>query len=196
MITTTINLLPWREERRKQQQQDFMIMLGAAAVVGALAGWMWYTSVSLQVDTQTARNQYIQKELTLLDGQIKEIKDLEQRRAELVSRMQTIQDLQNDRPSIVYIFDQIARTLPDGVYYTDIVRKGKSFTFKGVADSNTRISALMRNLNSSDWFQNPSLQTVDAVPGSDSSTFVLTAMQESPQKEDDAAAAGKNGGKK
>lgn len=195
MIATTINLMPWREERRKQQQQDFMIMLGVAAALGVLVWWVWTSSVSAQIEDQQGRNSYIEKELALLDGQIKEIKELETRRAELVARMDTIQKLQNDRPSIVYIFDQLARTVPNGVYYTEVVRQGGSFTIKGVAESNTRISALMRSLNESPWFADPSLQTVDAVAGSEASSFVLTVSQEAQESDQDKAAGGTAGGR-
>lgn len=191
MITTKINLLPWREERRKQQQQDFMIMLAASAIVGALVGWMWLTSVTAQVTTQTSRNDYINKELALLEEQIKEIKELEKRREELVGRMDTIQSLQNDRPSIVYVFDQLVRTIPDGVYYTSVERKGRSFIITGVADSNTRISALMRNLNDSPWFAGPSLQTVTALNDSEASAFTLTVQQEQQKSESDDDKGGK-----
>lgn len=195
MIATTINLMPWREERRKQQQQDFLVLLGAAAALGVLVWWIWTSSVSAQIEDQQGRNSYIEKELALLDSQIKEIKELETRRAELVARMDTIQKLQNDRPSIVYIFDQIARTIPDGVYYTEILREGTKFTIKGVAESNTRISALMRGLNESPWFTDPSLQTVNAVPGSEASSFVLTVSQEAQESGQDKAADGKAGGR-
>jgi type IV pilus assembly protein PilN len=196
MIATTINLMPWREERRKQQQQDFLILLGVAAALGALVWWVWTSTVSAQIDNQQGRNSYIEKELALLDSQIKEIKELETRRAELVARMDTIQKLQNDRPSIVYIFDQIARTVPDGVFYTDIERQGVNFTIKGVAESNTRISALMRSLNESPWFQDPSLQTVNAVADSEASSFVLTVTQEAQESAQDKAADNKAGGAK
>jgi len=195
MIATTINLMPWREERRKQQQQDFLVLLGVAAALGLLVWWAWTSAVSAQIEDQQGRNSYIEKELALLDGQIKEIKELETRRAELVARMDTIQKLQNDRPSIVYIFDQLARTVPNGVYYTEIARQGGAFTIKGLAESNTRISALMRSLNESPWFTDPSLQTVDAVPGSEASSFVLTVTQEAQESEQDKAAGGKAGGR-
>lgn len=178
MITTTINLLPWREKRRKQQQQDFMIMLAAAAAIGVLIWWMWSSSVSSDVEGQTGRNNYIKGQLTQLDEQIVEIKKLEERRAELVSRMEVIQNLQNDRPSIVYIFDQLVRAIPDGVFYTSITRKGPSFTIQGQAVSNTRISSLMRNLNESPWFVSPALETVTAVEDSEASNFVLRVSQE------------------
>jgi len=196
MITTKINLLPWREERRKQMQQDFLVLLGVAAALAVLVWFMWQTNVNGQIETQTSRNAYIKKELTLLEEQIKEIKELEQRREELVGRMETIQSLQNDRPSIVYLFDQLVRTVPDGVHYTSIERKGKSFTITGVAESNTRISALMRALNESPWFIGPSLQTVTAIKDSEASSFTLTVRQEEQQKEESSDAANKGGQKK
>lgn len=191
MITTTINLLPWREKRRKQQQQDFMVMLAAAAVIGLVIWWMWTGSLSADIDGQTGRNNYVKGQLTQLDEQIVEIKKLEERRAELVSRMETIQRLQNDRPSIVYIFDQLVRAIPDGVFYTSIARQGGSFTIQGEAESNTRISSLMRNLNESPWFVSPTLETVTAVKGSEASAFVLRVSQEAQDLQVDSKGGGK-----
>ncbi|PKM23172.1 MAG: pilus assembly protein PilN [Gammaproteobacteria bacterium HGW-Gammaproteobacteria-14] len=176
---TSINLRPWREERRQKQQLDFMIMLAVAAALAVVVFVLWNGAVGGQVTNQQERNRYIERELAQLDQQIKEISELESRRAELVSRMNVIQNLQNSRPFIVYIFDQLVRTLPDGVYYTSIERKGTEITIQGIADSNNRISALMRNLNESDWFRDPDLRTVTAAAdGSQSNSFVLTVRQE------------------
>lgn len=183
---TTINLLPWREARRKQQQQDFIIMLAVAAAIGIAVFFGWKMVVDSKVENQLSRNRYIERELAQLDQQIKEISELEKRRADLVSRMNVIQDLQNNRPYIVYMFDQLVRTLPDGVYYTSIERKGGIFTIAGVADSNNRISALMRNLNESDWFKDPDLRTVAAAGnGSEANIFTLTVSQELPNANKD-----------
>jgi len=191
---TTINLLPWREARRKQQQQDFIIMLAVAAAIGIAVFFGWKMVVDSKVENQLNRNRYIERELAQLDQQIKEISELEKRRADLVSRMNVIQDLQNNRPYIVYMFDQLVRTLPDGVYYTSIERKGGIFTIAGVADSNNRISALMRNLNESDWFKDPDLRTVAAAgDGSEANVFTLTVSQELPNANKDKEQQG--GGK-
>lgn len=191
---TTINLLPWREERRKQQQQDFIIMLAVAAAIGIAVFFGWKMVVDGKVENQLSRNSYIERELAQLDQQIKEISELEKRRADLVSRMNVIQDLQNSRPYIVYMFDQLVRTLPDGVYYTSIERKGGVFTISGIADSNNRISALMRNLNESDWFKDPDLRTVAATGnGSQENLFTLTVSQELPTANKDKEKEG--GGK-
>ncbi len=191
---TTINLLPWREARRKQQQQDFIIMLAVAAAIGVAVFFGWKMVVDSRVESQLSRNRYIERELTQLDQQIKEISELEKRRADLVSRMNVIQDLQNNRPYIVYMFDQLVRTLPDGVYYTSIERKGGVFTIAGIADSNNRISALMRNLNESAWFKDPDLRTVAAASdGSQANIFTLTVSQELPSANADKEKQG--GGK-
>ena len=162
---------------------------------------MWDSAVSSDIANQRSRNEYVEKELSLLESQIKEIKELEDRRAELVAQLGIIQDLQNSRPSIVYIFDQLVRTLPDGVYYKEISRQGREFTITGIAESNNRISSLMRNLNESAWFQNPVLKTVNAIgEDSEANSFVLTVAQESQQEigEGDgkkANGAGVGGGK-
>lgn len=185
-MTTTINLLPWREERRKQQQQEFIVMLVVAALLGGLLFWLWQGSVGQQTEDQRARNSHIQAKTAELDEKIKEIKELKQRRAELVARMEVIQSLQGNRPSIVYIFDQLVKTLPDGVYYNEIKRQGNLFTIKGLAESNNRISRLMRNLDQSDWFEEANLINVTAAEdGSDANSFMLTVKQTSSSSKEE-----------
>ncbi len=130
-MTTTINLLPWREERRKQKQHEFVAMLIFAAIVAGLIFWLWKGMVEGQIADQQSRNNHIQSAISKLDTQIKEIKELQRRRDELVARMKVIQELQGNRPTIVYVFDQMVRTLPDGVYYTTVERKGDSYTIEG-----------------------------------------------------------------
>ncbi|MQX52763.1 PilN domain-containing protein [Alcanivorax sediminis] len=179
-MTTTINLLPWREERRKQQQQEFVVMLVVAALIGGLLFWLWQGNVDQQINDQRARNSHIQAKTSELDEKIKEIKELKARRDELVARMEVIQSLQGNRPSIVYVFDQLVKTLPDGVYYNEISRKGMLFTIEGMAESNNRISRLMRSLDESDWFQEANLLNVTSMDdGSGLNSFVLTVKQSS-----------------
>lgn len=185
-MTTKINLLPWREERRKQLQQEFVAMLGFAAVLGVVVVFGWYSLKQNQIETQQLRNTFVEKEVAKLEEDIKEIERLEERRQELVERMKVIQELQGNRPSIVYVFDQLVRTLPDGVYYTSIKRSGKSFEIQGVAESNNRISRLMRNLDESVWFQNPNLLSVTAASeGGERNTFTLTVQQGTPREEEE-----------
>ncbi|HCE40627.1 PilN domain-containing protein [Alloalcanivorax profundimaris] len=194
-MTTTINLLPWREERRKQKQHEFVAMLIFAAIVAGLIFWLWKGMVEGQIADQQSRNNHIQSAISKLDTQIKEIKELQRRRDELVARMKVIQELQGNRPTIVYVFDQMVRTLPDGVYYTTVERKGDSYTIEGVAESNNRISRLMRNLDASDWFIEPNLLNVRALDpdnraeGEQANSFVLTVKQGSPRSEEEEEAA-------
>ena len=184
-MTTTINLLPWREERRKQQQQEFIVMLVIAAVIGFALFWFWQSSVNQQIADQRARNSHIEAKSAELDSKIKEIKELKARRDELVARMEVIQGLQGNRPAIVYVFDQLVKTLPDGVFYNQIKRVGETYTIAGVAESNNRISRLMRNLDESDWFQEATLQNVTALEdGSEANSFKLTVKQASANSQD------------
>lgn len=195
-MTTRINLLPWREKRRKRQQQEFMAMLGFAAVIGVFVAFGWQYVKQGQIDEQRARNTFINKEVVKLERDIKEIERLEERRAELVERMQVIQDLQGNRPSIVYVFDQLVRTLPEGVYYTFVSRSGKKFRIEGVAESNNRISRLMRSLDESVWFEEPNLLEVSALSGEDDgerNQFTLTVQQGSPGKADENGDDGEGG---
>lgn len=180
-MTTTINLRPWRDERRKQQKQEFIALLIAAAVLGVLIFWGWKSYVEGQVADQRTRNSHIQTRIATLDARIKEINEIRGRRDALISRMDVIQSLQGNRPTIVYVFDQLVRTLPDGVFYSSIQRRGDLYTFEGVAESNNRISRLLRNLDESDWFTAPALQKVVAMDdGSQANRFTLTVRQATP----------------
>lgn len=185
-MTTTINLLPWREERRKQLQQEFVASLILAAIVGGLIFWLWKGYVDQQIADQRTRNNHIETKTSQLNKKISEIKDLKERRAELVARMEVIQNLQGNRPTIVYVFDQLARTLPNGVYYSEVKKSGELFTFAGIAESNNRISRLMRNLEESSWFNSANLQNVSALDdGSEANSFRLTVKQSSPNNNDE-----------
>ena len=197
-MTTMINLLPWREERRKQRQHEFIAMLAFAALLAGLLFWLWKGMVEGQIADQQTRNNHIQSEIAKLDTQIKEINELQRRRDQRVARMKVIQELQGNRPTIVYVFDQLVRTLPEGVYYTLVERTGDSYRIEGVAESNNRISRLMRNLAASDWFVEPNLLNVNALDeserggadGADSAqanTFALTVKQGSPRSDDEEA---------
>ncbi|MBZ2189296.1 PilN domain-containing protein [Alcanivorax sp. JB21] len=184
MRTTHINLLPWREERRKQRQVEFIVLLVVAAAAAVLVWMFWQSSVQSAITDQNARNRHIEKEISELDQRISEIQELEQRRSELVERMRVIQELQGNRPTIVYVFDELVRKLPDGVYFTEVRRVGALYTITGVAESNNRISRLMRNLGDSPWFTDPTLISVAAVEAnSQANRFTLTARQGSPRSE-------------
>ena len=160
-----INLLPWRDEQRKERKLKFMVAMGAAAV-GALvvtgAVYLLYTGM---VDAQDSRNELLTQQIKHLDRQIEEINDLEQTKAQFIARMQIIEKLQRSRPEIVHLFDQIVKTLPDGVYLTGVTQTGEHLKFSGVAQSSTRVSAFMRNIDASQWMKNPTLEVIQADAG-------------------------------
>lgn len=152
-----INLLPWRDELRKRREKEFII----TAVIAALLMGGVVLGVHLHYESRIAyqeqRNQFIETEIAALDKKIKEIEDLKKERDSLIARTQVIQALQSGRPEIVHVFDELVTTLPDGVYYTKVTQKGRSLNLQGVAQSNARVASLMRSLEASKWFDNPSL---------------------------------------
>ena len=160
-----INLLPWREQRREQQRKEFLVILGSVAAAGLLAALIGHLLINGQIDYQNERNQYLKTHIAALDKQVAEIKELQARRNQLIDRMKVIQDLQGTRPLIVRIFDEIVRTLPDGVYFRGMERTGQQITLRGTAESNNRVSSLMRRLDASEWFSEPTLKGVKANPG-------------------------------
>jgi type IV pilus assembly protein PilN len=136
------------------------------------------------VEQQNARNQFIKDKIAVLDQQIAEIRDLRQKREQLLARMRVIQDLQGNRPVIVRVFDELVRTLAKGVYFTSAKLDGKNLSIDGTAESNNRISTLMRNLNGSEWFENPNLKGIkeNTAAGAQASNFQLTVTQTSPKQ--------------
>lgn len=161
-----INLLPWREELRKERQKNFGIAAVAAVIVGA--GVVWYANATLErfVEHQKGRNRMLASEIKSLDERIEEIQALEQTKDRLIARMQIIEELQRSRPEIVHLFDELVRTLPEGVYLKSVKQTGERISIKGVAQSSTRVSAYMRNIDSSPWLADPGLDVVETVEGS------------------------------
>lgn len=175
-----INLLPWREARRQERKKQFLVGLGATVVGAALAVLLWDVMVNAQIDYQQSRNQHLRTHIALLDQKVAEIRDLQRKRNQLVERMRVIQALQGNRPVIVRLLDQLVRTVPDGVFYTSLETKANVVSIEGVAESNNRVSSLMRRLDASDWLENPSLDAVQAAPeyGEQATTFKLTVNLE------------------
>lgn len=179
-----INLLPWREQLREERKQRFLATLIGVLAIAAGVVFLGDQYFSGAIEQQTARNEFIQKEIAVLDARIKEIKELKTRRQQLLERMKIIQDLQGNRPVIARVFDQIVRTLPDGVYFTSLTMAGKNISIEGAAESNNRVSSLMRNLDSSEWLQSPNLTAVKAVTAGaldQANVFQLTVQQTQPE---------------
>src|SRR3984893_19152348 len=172
-----INLLPWREQERKVRRREFLVAIGGAAIAGIIfvgGGKLLYGS---WIDAQNAKNNLLKKEIVKLDAQIADIQDLENRKQRLVARMEIIEKLQPKRPEIVHLFDELVKTAPDGIYLTQIKETGKKLEMKGVAQSSTRVSTFMRNIDSSSWMDNPQLQVVETSKDSPTggSSFTLSS---------------------
>lgn len=156
-----INLLPWREQQRRERKLAFGVGMGAA-LVGALlvsvAGYLW---TSAMISDQAGRNQRLHNEIATLDRQIEEINNLEQQKQKFIARMQIIEKLQRSRPEIVHVFDTLAHMIPEGSYLTEVTQADRRLKIRGVAQSSTRVSAFMRNLDASQWLVNPELEVVE-----------------------------------
>jgi type IV pilus assembly protein PilN len=192
-----INLLPWREEQRKERKVAFAVSLGVACVLSLLVMGAAYLMFNAAIESQRQRNERLRGEIKHLDKQIEEINSLETEKQNFIARMDIIEKLQRSRPEIVHVFDEIVRTLPDGVYLTGVKQTDKKFKFEGVAQSSTRVSSFMRNIDGSEWLRNPELEVVQTgkdgkTPGSN---FTLYAQQVSTAGQDGNGAPGRGKGK-
>jgi type IV pilus assembly protein PilN len=182
-----INLLPWRDEQRKERKLRFLVWLGGAAIGACLTAFVGYLLMDSMVSAQDTRNQTLKAEIAELDKQIEKINSLEADKARFIARMDVIEKLQRSRPEIVHIFDEIAKQLPDGVYLTGITQTGSRLKFEGVAQSSTRVSAFMRNIDGSSYLKNPELEVVKTEQGAAvGATFVLYADQSGAPAEPEA----------
>jgi len=164
---TRINLLPWREKLREERKKAFLITLGIVVGIAGVILFVGDRIVNSGISAQSARNSYLKEQIAGLDRELAEIRALREQKEAINERMAVIEDLQGTRPIIVRLFDELVRTLPEGVYYQLVRRTDNSITLEGVAESNSRVSALMRSLDDSEWFADPDLRGVSAVPSSD-----------------------------
>ena len=160
-----INLLPWREELRHEQTRQFVTYTVLSLLLTAACILLVHSIFSNQIDHQKYRNQMLQDEITRLNASLKQIEALEETKAQLLARMEVIQSLQQRRPQIVHLFDDFVRTVPEGIYLTMIQQSGKQLTIQGVAESNGRVSAYMRNIDGSDWMATPKLKVIETRKG-------------------------------
>ena len=131
-----INLLPWRAERRKQRQKEFGLMLGIAAVAGFALWFLVNSYYNAQIDGQRERNAFLEQKIVELDREIAEIDALDRQRAQLLARKAVIEELQGNRSQMVHLFDQLVRTIPDGVLLTSLKQEGQRLTLEGRSQSN------------------------------------------------------------
>lgn len=178
-----INLLPWREQLREERKKEFLTILVFIVLLAGALVFMGDRYLNGRIDHQNARNDLLQKEIQVLEARIKEIEQLQARRTQLLDRMKIIQDLQGNRPIIVRVFDEMARTLPDGVYFNSVEMKGPTLNIKGGAESNSRVSNLMRKMDGSEWLTAPNLTAVRAVTQGavdQANVFELSVRQTDP----------------
>ena len=175
----SINLLPWREAERQKRQRDFGMAMGGAVITAIAVIMLTMVAYSRMISDQNLRNDMLKDEIVELEKSIAEIDGLEQQKERLLARMEIIEQLQKSRPEIVHLFDELARQLPEGVYLTGMKQTGARVEIRGVAQSSTRVSALMRQIDASDWLGDPEVERVETTQAGSSrqSEFVVYLKQ-------------------
>lgn len=177
---TRINLLPWRETLLKDKRRQFASVAISAVVLMAMIVLYIHLHIGAQIKDQNKRNDYMSKEIASVEKKIKEIQALEAEKKSLLSRMTVIQQLQGKRPEIVHLFYELMNNVPPGIYLTSVRQKGSVLEIEGVAQSNTRVSEFMRNLDLTEWLEEPELQVIKAKKqkgGERTSSFKLKVKQ-------------------
>jgi len=181
-----INLLPWREELRKQRRKDFFsaMALGVLAAAGILA--IIHTYYLGVIAYHERRNKMLQDEIALLDKKISDIDSIDEKKGKLLAKIDLLQKLQQSRPEVVHLFDEISKITPDGVYLTKLSQTAADMTFEGKSQSNARVSAMMRNIETSSWMNTPTLSIIkspDKTNFEQLSDFTLRAKQGKKQSD-------------
>jgi type IV pilus assembly protein PilN len=181
-----INLLPWREAERKRRQREFGVALAGGVVAAVACVLFTMFAYSQMISGQEARNERLTSEIKELEKSITEIDGLERQKERLLARMEIIEQLQKSRPEIVHLFDEVARQLPEGVHLTGLKQQGKRVEVPGIAHSNTRVSALMRQIDASDWMADPEVDRVETTQSGSSrqAEFIVYLKQERAGAED------------
>ena len=183
---TKINLLPWREQRLKKKQTDFITSIILSALAGLIIIGLLHSYIEGLISYQEQRNQILLNEIAVLDKKIVAIKSIEEKKKKLLAKIDLIQKLQESRPEIVHLFDEIPKSTPDGVYLTKFTQTGTELIFEGKSQSNARVSAFMRAIEASPWLKKPGLTVIHSPekPSTDKndtdqlSDFMLRATQE------------------
>ncbi len=183
----SINLLPWRQALRQRRKKEFFVGMVASIAMAALVTLLAHLTVSSMIDTQNRRNDLLKAEIAELDKAIEQIVALEEQKADMIARMEVIETLQSSRPEVVKLFDQVVATLPEGVYLTSVKQSGRRLEFNGVAQSSTRVSAFMRNIDASETLSAPELKVIetgrDSGPGAQFTLFAqLRATVDADEK--------------
>ena len=179
-----INLLPWRDELRKEQTRQFVSILIFSVILTLALITLIHVNISRLIAHQESRNTILTQEIVRLDKELLKINDLEETKEKLLSRMDIIQSLQQKRPQIVHLFDELVRTMPEGLHLNEIKQKGDTVTISGIAESNGRVSAYMRNIDASEWMTSPKLSVIQSKrKDGRGSEFILVASQSAPKQD-------------
>lgn len=158
-----INLLPHREEAKKARREQFYILAGLVSVLGALIVFAVYTLIGSTISSQDSTNNFLKQEIAVLDKQLDQIKRLKEQTQALLARKQIIENLQRDRGETVYLLSELVKQVPEGIYLKTLKQDGLQVNITGYAQSNARLSALMRNVEASPWLESPQLIESKAV---------------------------------
>jgi type IV pilus assembly protein PilN len=182
-----INLLPWREEERKRRQREFGVAMAGGVVAAIAVILLTMLAFNQMISNQEGRNTRLENEIAELQKSITEIDGLERQKERLLARMEIIEQLQKSRPEIVHLFDEVARKMPEGVYLNGLQQQGHRVEVRGVAQSSTRVSALMRQVDSSDWMTDPEVDRVETTQAGNSrqAQFVVYLKQVSQANEEE-----------
>ena len=178
-----INLRPWREELRQERQKEYLVVLFLVFIAAVAIWWLVNGAYTASIEGQMNRNSYVENQSKALDKKILEIKELRDKREQLLERMSLIRDLQGNRPVIVRVFDEMARVMPEELFFEKVESKGVNFSIQGRASSNDQVSQLMRNFDKSPWFTNPNLLGVKANKGGYNS-FDMQVVQSRPKTDE------------
>ena len=174
-----VNLLPWREELRQLKKKEFLSLLGLSALMTVIFLGLVHLYIDGIKDYQNQRNILLQGEISELDKKIVEVKSIGDKKSKLLSKIDLVQRLQESRPEIVHLFDEIPRITPDGVFLTKFTQTGPNLLFEGKTQSNARVSAFMRAVEASLWLKTPKLDVIKSPGKTDveqNSDFTLRAI--------------------
>lgn len=173
---TNVNLLPWREALRKRKQQQYIGTLSIVAIFAcAIVGGIYFL-FDLNIANQQSRNAYLQKEMLIVNAEIREIKKLKEKKADMIERVNLVRNLQNTRPVAVHLFDEIARSMPDDLYLTQVSYRKQKLTLSGIAKNNRLIATLIRQLEDSDWLEEPNLTKIQTTKSGESQFEVSISL--------------------
>jgi type IV pilus assembly protein PilN len=171
---------------RNEQNRQFVTLMVLAVIFTLAIVFLIHMNVAGLIDHQNGRNKILEDEIAQLEIQLLKIKGLEETKSKLLSRMDVIQSLQGKRPQIVHLFDQIVKTVPEGLHIKEIKQRGNTLTITGMAESNGRVSAYMRNIDRSDWMTGPELKIIETKrEDGRGSEFTIVAKQSSPTKSEE-----------